>query len=224
MKIYNTADVATGFLCSLIYGLAGSGKTPLLGSLPNPIIVSSEPGLLSLRSFRLPYVAAQDYKETMDVIAWLNSSKEASQFTSIGYDSISATSENILATHRRKYKDARQYSPMTTADTMDIVNGFMALRGREKHVVMTCKATEYIDQITGARTAEPFTAVPKLGPALPYHFDTVLNVRRMRNQDGSETPYLTCGVNEYCLARDRSGKLALYEPANLAHIIAKVNS
>jgi hypothetical protein len=220
MKIYSTDDVGTGYLQTLLYGLAGSGKTPLAATLPAPIIISTEPGLKSLRRYKLPYVAATTSDEALDAVKWVAGSAEARQFQSVFFDSISALSETILVERKRKSNDPRKFSPETTALTMETVMRVLAIQN--KHVVMTCKATQERDPLTQQLRVEPFAVVPKLGPLLPYHFSEVLYISRHRNQqDGSEYAMLTCGANDLCTARDRNGSLALYEPPDLTHIIQK---
>lgn len=222
MQVYNTGDASSRFTSTLLYGLAGSGKTPLAATLPNALVVASEPGLLSLKAARLPYVVARDYAETMAVLKWIKGSSEVRQYQSIFFDSISALSENIMVAEKKKSNDPRKFSPATTALTMEVVLDYLTIQG--KHVVMTCKANEVRDQITGARTVEPFAVVPKLGPLLPYHFDSVFYVSRHRVADtGAEYAMLTCRANDLCIARNRSGMLDLYEPPNLGQLINKMN-
>lgn len=223
MKVYNTADVNSQFTSILLYGLAGAGKTPLAASLPDPIIITSEPGLKSLQQYNLPYVVGRDYAEGIEVHKWLIGSNEARRYQSVFYDSISATSENVLAAEKKKSGDPRKFSPETTGKTMEIVRLYLGITG--KHVIMTCKALEKIDQITGAKSVEPFAVVPKLGPALPYLFDNVLYLSRTRDAiSGREALWLCCQYNEFAYGtRNRSGLLDLWEPGDLSHIIRKSN-
>lgn len=221
MQIYSTSDIQQQYNNILVYGGAGSGKTPLAATAPSPIIISSEPGLKSLARYKLPYVQATNYKESMEAYKWVVGSREAQQFQTVYYDSISATSENELMEQKKKSSDARKYSPETYAHVMEIVLLFQAIRN--KHIVMTSKAIEKSDAVTGQTTSECFAAVPKLGPALPYNFDDVLFIKRFTNPDGSEYSALCCRANPFSLARNRSGMLDLWEPANIQHIINKSN-
>lgn len=227
MKIYWTNDAKSQFVSIFIYGMSGAGKTPIAATLPSPIIITTEPGLRSLAHLKLPYVQAITKKEAMDVCAWIKSSNEARQYNSVFFDSISANSENIMAEEKRKSNDPRRFSPATLGNTMEVVNEFLTIPSQShKHLVMTCKATKNTDFTPGNGTypVEPLTVVPKLGPALPYHFDEVLYLARYRNaQSGQEYAMFTCRQNDICLARDRSGMLEVWEPANLSHIINKMN-
>lgn len=239
MQVYRTGDIATGFVKILVYGLAGAGKTPLASTCPNCLVVTSEPGLLSLRRANLPYVLGRDFKEAKDVHAWIVGSKEASKYQTIFFDSISALSETILSDQLRKSRDPRKYSPAAMQDTMEIVNLFFNLPN--KHVVMTCKGMETQEEVSPApgtvwkagetqapvlvKKVEPFAAVPKLGAALPYPFDEVFYLsRHIAPSNGEEYAALRCRENDFAKhTRDRSGALALWEPANISHIIDKIN-
>lgn len=223
-QIYNTGDVRSKFWTALVYGLAGAGKTPLAATSPvQPLIVSSEPGLRSLAKHNIPYVQVANYKDSMNVLDWINGSREAKQYGLIFCDSISATSENILRDEIKKSRDPRKFSPETTGQTMEIVKGYLAIQ--QRHIIMTCKAMEFIDQVTNIPHVEPFAVVPKLGPALPYNFDLVAYMSRHRDQaTGQEFAKLTCRHTDLTpQARTRSDALAVYEPADLTVILNKMN-
>ena len=61
----------------MVYGGAGVGKTVLCSTAPNPVIISAEAGLLSLRDFDIPYVSVTKYEDLVDVYKWMASSAEA---------------------------------------------------------------------------------------------------------------------------------------------------
>jgi hypothetical protein len=217
MQVYYTNDATSKFENTLIYGLAGSGKTPIAATAPDTIIIASEPGLKSLSYLKLPYIIAPTYEQANDALKWCQQSNEVKKFRNIFYDSASALSENILFAEKKRSSDARKYSPETYSKTMEIVKGFQNIR--DKNVIMTCRAI----MIDGK--AVPFAAVPKLGPAFPYDFDNVFYITRHTDPNtGNEYSALRCRANDACeVARNRGGRLSLWEPADLTHIFNKSN-
>jgi septin family protein len=92
----------------LVYGQAGTGKTTLITTLPSPVILSAEAGLLSIAHADIPFVAIDSMSTLQDAFSWLTSSDEAKQFESIALDSISEIAEVILTAEKAKAKDPRQ--------------------------------------------------------------------------------------------------------------------
>jgi len=222
MQVYSTNGAQSQFTNMLIFGMSGAGKTPLAATLANVLIIASEPGLKSLSAYKIPYVMGRNYREAMDVCRWIVGSNDARQFTTIFFDSISMLSENILMDCKKKSSDPRKYSPETTGQTMEVVLEFLKIQN--KNVVMTCKAAREVDGLTGATSYAPFAVVPKLGPALPYHFDEVLFLSRHRDNNGQEFSALRCRYDAECpSARDRSGNLDLWERPDLTYVINKIN-
>ena len=56
ISLRNTRDVGTAGVKVLVYGHAGAGKTSLIRTAPNPVILSAEAGLLSLSDLDIPYI------------------------------------------------------------------------------------------------------------------------------------------------------------------------
>jgi hypothetical protein len=227
-QIYWTNDAGSEAVSGLIFGLAGAGKTPMAASAPDPLIVTTEPGLRSLQHMHLPYVVARNKAEAKDILQWIRTSKDCTRYKTIFVDSISALSENILLEEKRKSSDPRKFSPNTTAATIEIVLEYLTLtQTHNKHVIMTCKAVEMVDADNQCRFVEPFAVTPKLGPQLPYHFDVVMYLSRHIDQTNNvEFARFTCRENGYARqTRNRASinPLALYEPADLTHIINKLN-
>lgn len=227
--VYNTGDKTSQFENTLIYGLAGAGKTPISATLPDCLIVSSEPGLKSLQNYRIPFVQARNFAEAMEVLRWITTGTECRKYQNIFFDSISMLSEYILIEEQKKSKDARQWSPATSRNTMDVVLGFLQSI-QNKNVWMTSKAAEVYTTVgvglnaSQVKTVEPFTVLPKLGPALPYHFNNVLYMSRHRDSNNNEYAMLTCRFTDMTpQTRNRSGMLATWEPPDLSLILKKTN-
>jgi len=56
ISLKRTRDLAKNGVKILVYGQAGSGKTSLIRTLPNPLVLSAEAGLLSIQDADLPYI------------------------------------------------------------------------------------------------------------------------------------------------------------------------
>lgn len=221
--VYYTDGDKSKLTTGMIHGGAGSGKTPFASTAPNVLVVTTEPGLKSLRQYHIPYVAGRDFAETKNVYEWLKGSQEPKKkYQTIYLDGISALSESIIEEEKRKSNDPRKFSPNTMARTMDLVKLYLTLVESGYHVWMTCKSMN-TPSPDGVPFFEPFAVVPKLGPVLPYHFDDVLYISRYKATDGNWYGQLTCMSDAVAYARNRTGLLAQYEPANLTHIINKTN-
>ena len=84
MKLQRTNTIAASGVKLLCYGAAGAGKTSLIPSLPDPIILSSEAGLLSIRESDLPFIEISNINDLHEAYAWLVGSDEASYLANSG--------------------------------------------------------------------------------------------------------------------------------------------
>ena len=62
----------------------------------------------------------------------------------------------------------------------------------------------------------------KTGQALPYFFDEVLALRVEKDGDGNTQRALMCDSDGLWLAKDRSGKLDMWEALDLSAVFAKI--
>ena len=76
----------------LIYGRSGVGKTRLMATLPSPIIISAEGGLLSLRQEKIPAIEIKTLDDLNRAHEYLTGPAGAN-YHSIGVDSISEIAE-----------------------------------------------------------------------------------------------------------------------------------
>lgn len=215
----NTNDVTNNGLRVLVYGQAGAGKTTLIRTLPKPVVVSAEAGLLSLKGCGIPYIEVTNTAELGDVFKWLKESAESKEFQSVALDSVSEIAEVVLSAEKKKNKDGRAaYGEMN--DWMaQIIRSFRDLPGR--HIYFTAKA-EKTQTDTGALLWAPSMPGKSLTQSLPYYFDEVLALRLAQNDDGSVKRVLQCQGDLSWLAKDRSGKLAPAEEADLGALIQKI--
>ena len=207
------------FLNILTYGQAGSGKTTLIKTLPAPVILSAESGLLSIADSDIPYIEIDSIDTLREAYSWLTNSDEAKGFESVALDSISEIGEVCLITEKKNAKDPRQaYGAL--AETMgEIIRAFRDLPGR--HVYFSAKVEKTTDE-GGRILYAPSMPGSKVGQSLPYFFDEVLALRVEKDAEGVTQRALMCDTDGLWQAKDRSGKLDPWEAPDLGSIISKI--
>ena len=220
INLLNTSTVVAKNLNVLVYGQAGAGKTSLIPTLPTPVVISSEGGLLSIAGSAIPYVEVSSMDELRDAYQWLLSSDESKQFESVAIDSISEVAEVCLGTEKKSNKDPRAaYGEMQTT-MAEVIRSF---RDLPRHVLMTAKLEKSQDEM-GRMLYAPSMPGNKTGQALPYFFDLMLALRVERDAEGVTQRALMCDGDGLWQAKDRSGKLDQWEGPDLGEIIKKIGA
>jgi phage nucleotide-binding protein len=219
INIKTTGSLAANGVKLLVYGQAGAGKTSLIKTLPSPIVLSAEGGLLSIRDADIPYIEIADLDTLREAYTWLTSSDEAKRYQSVVLDSISEVAEVVLHHEMKKNKDGRAaYGEMNTT-MQELIRAFRDLPG--KHVYMSAKLEKSQDEM-GKMLYNPGMPGKSLTQGLPYFFDEVLALRVERDAEGVTQRALMCDSDGLWLAKDRSGKLDMWEAPDLGAIIAKI--
>lgn len=219
IMLKRTSAVEPAFVKVLVYGASGAGKTTLIPSLPEPIVLSAEAGLLSIRGSNIPYIEIATMDDLREAYAWLRDSEEASMYQSVVIDSISEIAEVMLSAEKKINKDPRAAYGSMQEQIADLIRAFRDLSGR--HVYMSAKVERAQDD-QGRLLYNPSMPGNKTGQALPYWFDLVFALRAERDADGNITRMLQTDTDGVWNAKDRSGKLDMWEPADLGAVIKKV--
>ena len=219
INVKTTGSMAANGVKVLVYGQAGAGKTSLIKTLPSPIVLSAEGGLLSIQDADLPFIEITSMTELQEAYTWLTSSDEAKSYKSVALDSISEIAEVCLNTEKKATKDPRQAYGAMQEQMADIIRAFRDLPGR--HVYMSAKLEKTQDEM-GRVLYSPSMPGNKTGQALPYFFDEVLALRVEKDGDGNTQRALMCDSDGLWLAKDRSGKLDAWEAPDLSAVIAKI--
>lgn len=215
IALKRTGGLSANGVKLLVYGAAGSGKTSLIKSLPNPVVLSAEGGLLSIQDADLPYLEITSMDDLREAYSWV----VESEYKSVALDSISEIAEVCLNYEKKINKDPRAAYGAMQEQMADIIRAFRDIPNR--HVLMTAKLEKTQDEM-GRVLYSPSMPGNKTGQALPYFFDEVLALRIEKDADGNTQRALMCDGDGLWLAKDRSGKLGAWEAPDLNAIIAKI--
>ena len=219
INVKTTGSLSANGVKVLVYGQAGAGKTSLIKTLPSPIVLSAEGGLLSIQDADLPFIEIASMTDLQEAYKWLTESDDAKAYKSVALDSISEIAEVVLNAEKKATKDPRQAYGAMQEQMADIIRAFRDLPGR--HVYMSAKLEKTQDEM-GRVLYAPSMPGNKTGQALPYFFDEVLALRVEKDADGNTQRALMCDSDGLWLAKDRSGKLDMWEAPDLGAIIAKI--
>lgn len=203
----------------LVYGQAGAGKTSLIPTLPSPVVLSAEGGLLSIADADVPFIEVNDMATLGEAYQWLTESDEAKQFGSVCLDSISEIAEVVLSAEKKKTKDPRQAYGALQEQMGDLIRSFRDLPG--KHVYFSAKLEKAQDEM-GRMLYAPSMPGNKLAQGLPFFFDLVMALRVEKDAEGTTQRALMCDTDGLWGAKDRSGKLDAWEAPDLGEVIRKI--
>lgn len=220
IQIRSTEHLATDGVKMLVYGAAGAGKTSLIPTLPSPVVLSAEGGLLSIAGANIPFIEVKDIGTLQDAYTWLKDSAEAKQYKSVCLDSISEVAEVVLANELRKNKDGRAAYGEMNSTMAELIRAFRDLPG--KHVYMSAKLEKSQDEM-GRMLYGPSMPGKSLTQQLPYFFDFVFPLRVERDAEGNTQRALMTDSDGLWLAKSRSQALDMWEAPDLGAIIAKIS-
>jgi hypothetical protein len=218
---------------AIIYGQPGTTKTPMINTAPRPVLLATEPGLLSMKGSTVPTWEAFTIERIADFFKWFTESKEASQFDTLAIDSGSQLAEISLTYHLERNKDGRKaYGELS----IEVMKWFDALYYmQQKHILLICKqmAAEVGKQVVKngggfsvemVYQAQPYFPGKDLNIKVPHRYDEILHVSKVNIPGAGEQIAIRSKGTAEILARDRSGMLAELEPANLTNLFNKCMS
>lgn len=230
---FTTTDAATleNGVKIMAYGPAGMGKTVLCATMPEPIILSAESGLLSLTKANqlrlfgvhkdIPVIQIRTVDDFNEAYQFCTESEHAKRFKSICLDSISEIAEQILSNALKQVKDPRQAYGELLEKTMMALKAFRDISGF--HVYCSAKQEMKADE-NGRSTYYPGMPGSKLGQNIAYLFDEVFHMGVGITEDKTQYRYLQTQPDLQHIAKDRSGALDAMEQPNLSVLIDKILS
>lgn len=220
LRFGNTGNLG-GAIKAMCYAPAGTGKTVLCGTAPNPLIISAENGLLSLKQQNLPYLEIDCMADFKDAFRFASESADAKQFQTICIDSASDIAETALSAFKKTAKDPRQAYGQLNDEMLAELKKWRHFN--DKHVYITCKQDRLVDGGTNTTQFAPAMPGRQLPKEMPYWGDELFALRIIANEEGVMGHYIQTQPDMQYYAKDRSGRLDYFEPANLTHIFNKIN-
>ena len=219
ITIKSTKEAHTQGIKILLFGQSGSGKTRMSATLPgNTIILSAEAGLLSLRGYDIDSIIINSWDELKEAYKYC-CSKEGDKYDNIVLDSLSEIAEVVLENAKATVKDGRMAYGEMAEQVVKIVKAFRDMPN--KNVIMIAKVERAKDELSGAMLYTPSFPGAKLAANLPYLFDEVFAMRTEKQGD-EVVRFIQCQRDNQWDAKDRSGALDQFEPADFAEIFNKI--
>lgn len=203
----------------LVYGGPGAGKTQLITTLPKPIIISAESGLMTLNKSRLPFLGVSTFADFREAVNLIANSPQYSSFESIALDSFSEIAEITLKEMKACNKDPRM-SYFTMQEMMvDILRMF---RNMNKNVYFTLKEEQILlsDNSIHYRPSMPGKVLPC---EIQYYFDNCFRMVKQLDHSGKWIRCLqTDGLPNASAKNRANGALDMFEICDLGAIINKM--
>lgn len=217
-------------LSCLLMGPPGIGKTSLLRSIPDGeevLVLAPDPGLLcvadlvesgKITGFEIN--SFQDIKEAYDL---LRTEEYQKKYKWVVIDHLTELSEIVLNEARNKFP--------AKADSFNMYNEFSRkmtfiikiFRDLPMNVIMISLVTYDKDE-TNKRVFMPDIGTSSMRPKIPSFFDLCLyyDMIPFSGEDKPRRSLVTGWFNNFDFARDRSGKLSLFEKPDLGYIKNKI--
>lgn len=212
-----------GLKC-VVYGGPGSGKTPVCATTsPRALLLLCEAGARTLANSDTPTWPAFNVNAIDEFFAWFFSSAEAKNYDTLVIDSVTQMAEICVEhylgarTKNGNQADGKRAYGQMSRHVMENLNKLYFMP--QKHVVLICK--QGTDEVNGIQQTRPIMPGRDLNVRIPHLVDNIIHCGVHLNCGVADRSTFMCLGDMTTMARDRSGLLAQYEPANISHIIAK---
>lgn len=207
-------EFAIQFGCkAIIYGPPGCGKTPSINTAPRPVLLATEPGLLSMRNSNVPTWVGNTKSRIDEFMKWFENSSEAKNFDTLAIDSTSQMCTIALDESKAKH-GLQQYGEMAEY-VMPFLKRLYFMK--EKHMMLLAK-----EELTSDGKRRPLYPGKFLPAEIPHLYDCILRLAKVPVPNVGEVVAFQCNGTIDIIARNRTGTLSDFEPADFNALIKKV--
>jgi len=219
-------------ITSIIFGESGSGKTTLISTLPGKtLIYNAENGLLSLARFSIDVYdgtvdkngkslsRVQRFEKLMHFLA--NVFPELNgKYDNLVFDSLTEIAQNLVEYLKSKYDESSGFK-MWGEYNDRMTDLIKTLRDYKKYNIIFL-ALDSIDKDESGRRFTGIDINGKIAHRLPALLDEVFYLKVMPDDEGKLVRKIITSGHQGIIAKDRSGKLDLFEQPDLTKIITKI--
>lgn len=211
-------DHAINFGCKcLVYGPAGSAKTPVINTASRPVLLATEPGLLSMRGSKIPTYEAYTVQAVDGFFKWFFNSAETKNFDTLAIDSGSQIADIYLLDAQKNNKHGlKAYGEMAEATMGHLRTLYYT---KYKHVYLIGK--EEIKDLDGQSMRRPYFPGNVLPIQVPHLYDFILRLSKVIVPNIGETLAFQCNGTYNVMARNRTGNLDDYEEPHFGKLVDK---
>lgn len=224
MEVIKTSSEINSYTFGLLYGKSGIGKTHQLSTLENPLLIDLENGSKSLSSHDIDMIKIEG-ETALDKLLMLNKAInfiKTSDYKTVVFDSFTELSEIILEDCKVKMPDARNSLQRWGMYKERIELSIKILRDiPNKNIFLTCLEKTEKDEV--GRMYKTVDLSGSIVNKFPQYFDLVMAYRFIERDDKIARIFQT-GADLNYVAKDRSGRLDIYENPNLQEILNKINN
>lgn len=220
MNIQNTRDLSKRSVNVVVYGFPGTGKTTLVRTLSNPLLISVEGGTLSLAGEDIAVVEVRSSKEFEEALTYVMENPTA--FGSVALDSFTELAKIVLAEEQEKASGSKN-GWEAYGNLNKIMKAYLrALRDLPLDVYVSALCAKDKDQASGVMYWYPEAPGSQLSNEITALFDEVLFLTNNLNEKGELIRSLQTFNDGQAIAKDRSGRLEPWEDVDLTAVINKI--
>jgi len=226
LNIIKTKDVVETHFKGIIYGGPGVGKTTLAGSMPKPLIVSAEAGLLSLKDADLDAVVVKTWPDVLEVVKEITAEGNPLGYESYAFDSLTEI-QQLHLDHIKITSGKRIMSIDQWGENFDIMARLCrALAKLDANLMLIFLEMEHMAEGSPALIKRPALQGQKLPRKLIQYYDYMGYMFAQETKDDDDSTVTKRAIRFQPTptidAKDRSGKLDAIERPDFKLIHEKV--